>query len=292
MQRVAPLDLVRRLRRVGALARSAGRALLRSSGRLVHLLAHPRWLPPLVAWANRRRTDPTTLYAFLTLLAWSLAIGPPYGLWQFVYDLPGFSFIRASSRFTLVIVMGLAVLAAIGFDRVTAGVRPAWRRGAGALLAVLFLAECAAMPMRAVASNVIIPPIDRWLDTRPKPFVVAEVPTPRTTARQVFEQQQSNYMLHSTAHWQKTVHGYSGWRTDEHEALYEHLIDFPDEKTLQALSSFDVTYVVVHTDDYPPGEWAIVEDRIRAYYPRLRLEHTEGDGRVYSLHPAPAVPSR
>jgi len=145
------------------------------------------------------------------------------------------------------------------------------------------------MPMLATPSNVVIPAIDRWLDTQPKPFVVAEVPSqPRSADRTAIERQQSTYMLHSTAHYQKTVHGYSGWRTGEHELLYERLADFPDEKTLAALESFDVTYVVVHTDYYPEGDWPLVEERIRRFYPRLRFVHAEGDGRVYSLHPGAA----
>jgi hypothetical protein len=39
----------------------------------------------------------------------------------------------------------------------------------------------------------------------------------------------------------------------------------------------------VHTDAYPPDEWRRVEERVGQFSSRLRLEHVEGAGRVYSL---------
>jgi hypothetical protein len=58
---------------------------------------------------------------------------------------------------------------------------------------------------------------------------------------------------------------------------------FPDETTVASLSNLGVTYIVVHTDLYPPDEWRGVEERLREFSSRLRLEHVEGAGRVYAL---------
>ena len=58
---------------------------------------------------------------------------------------------------------------------------------------------------------------------------------------------------------------------------------FPDETSVAGLSDLGVTYIVVHTDSYPLGEWGRVEERLREFSSRLRLEHVEGAGRVYSL---------
>ena len=90
-------------------------------------------------------------------------------------------------------------------------------------------------------------------------------------------------MIHSTAHWQKTVHGYSGWRTTFHLQLYSDMQAFPDETSVARLSDIGVTYVVVHTDVYEGGEWTGIEERLRRFSSQLRLEHVEGAGRVYSL---------
>jgi hypothetical protein len=97
-------------------------------------------------------------------------------------------------------------------------------------------------------------------------------------------------MLHSMAHWQKTVHGYSGILPPFHEELYAQLREFPSEPILERLTRLGVTYVVVHTAWFPGDEWAEVEQRIRTFSSWLKLEYQDPDGRVYSVHkPDPTV---
>jgi hypothetical protein len=224
-------------------------------------------------------------YTVLTLLSLWLCLGPPLGLWPAVYWLPGMNFIRVPSRFSIVTLMGLAVLAAIGFERLTLQ-RPARvRLTAGVVLAALLVIEFR-VPLVSFPFRVEPPAIDRWLDTQPKPFAIAEVPLPNPRNLSAWERRETMFMLHSMAHWQKTVHGYSGIRTPLHEALYRRLTRFPDDEVLDSLIALGVTYVVVHTDLYPPGQWEEIETRIDSQPGLLRLEHVEGDGRVYSLRPA------
>src|SRR5262249_6364280 len=154
--------------------------------------------------------------------------GPPYGLWRYVYWLPGFNLIRVSSRFAVIGLLGLGVLAGFGFTRLTSRLPPRRRAFAAAITAILLVTEYTAVPFPVQPSNFNIPEIDRWLDAQPKPFVVAEVPLEAFGAGGSFERQETAYMIHSTAHWQKTVHGYSGWRTDFHKELYEKMETFPD----------------------------------------------------------------
>jgi hypothetical protein len=120
--------------------------------------------------------------------------------------------------------------------------------------------------------------------------VIAEVPLPDPMNAGAFERRQTQYMLHSMAHWQKTVHGYSGWRAPLHEQLYLEMRNFPDEASLRSLAGLGVTYIVVHTELYPPGEWPQVEARLGFWEDWLRLEHTGGTGRVYSLTNPPLSP--
>jgi len=235
------------------------------------------------------RRDAVVFYLLLTIVMFGLALGPPYGLWQYVYWLPGFNFIRATSRFTIAGLLGLAVLAGAGFDRLSRRLTLHARTRLAAAIALALIVEYAAMPMAVQPGHVDIPSIDRWLDTVPKPFVVAEVPVQSVDSFGAFERQEVEYMLHSTAHWQKTVHGYSGWRTGFHQRLYTEMQFFPDDTSLASLSDLAVTYVVVHPEAYAPGEWPAVEARLKEYPSRLRLEHVEGSDRVYALMQADAT---
>jgi hypothetical protein len=240
---------------------------------------HEVWIQSLA----RYRESPTAFYTVLTLLCVGLALGPPYGLWQFVYWMPGFNMVRGTSRFMIVGLLGIAILAGIGFDRVTGAFTRRRRTVIATVVGVLLVVEYAAL-LGVQPATLEIPAIDRWLDTLPKPFVVAEVPVYRLLENAgAFERQETRFMLHSTAHWQKTVHGYSGWRTLFHLELYDVMDSFPDETSIARLSDVGVTRIVVHTDLYPPGKWAEVEERLRQFPSRLRLDHVEGAGRVYSL---------
>ena len=108
-------------------------------------------------------------------------------------------------------LLAIAVLAGLGFDRLRARLAPGPRRAAGVVAGGLLLAEFAMIPYRGVPYRLEIPAVDLWVARQQKPFTVAEVPV-TWSARY-----HSNYMLHSMAHWQKTVHGYSGIQPALHD---------------------------------------------------------------------------
>jgi hypothetical protein len=235
----------------------------------------------LISVFGTRRRSNTIFYAFVVVFSVWLSMGPPYGLWPLVYWLPGFNFIRATSRFMLLGTLGLSVMAAIGFDWITTRLsRKASLAAAG--LAVLALACEFAAPLEVRPYAVVIPTADRFLAHLPKPFTVAEVPLPRSVPEYEFEKRQSEFMLHTTEHWQKTVHGWSGLQPPGHLVLWDRLNRFPDESSLRSLAEFQVDYIVVHTELYAPGEWADVERRLAAYGDRLALRFTDATSRVYA----------
>jgi hypothetical protein len=233
-------------------------------------------------WRDSWRRDGRTFYGLLTLAGVWIATGPPVGLWPAVYWIPGLNFIRVPSRFSLLAMLGLAMLAGFGFDRLATRLSSHRRMVAGTLVCALLVLEFAVIPLDTAPYRVEIPAIDRWLDRQPKPFVVAEVPMP-TSHEGGEERRQTVYMLHATAHWQKTVHGYSGLRPPLHAELFRYLRVFPDEETIGRLKTLGVDYVVVHADLYPAGAWPEVEERLEQFAGVLRLEHIEGSGRVYAL---------
>ena len=200
-----------------ALLELASRQLSRSLPRLPHSglyapgLASRRaaWM----AWGARYRRSPTAFYLLLTIVSAGLALGGPY---RFGNSSTGcqFNFIREPSRFTVLGVLGIAVLAGVGFDWLTARLAPSRRRLAAVVAGGLLVAEFSTIPFTAIRTGSRSPPpIGGWRG-RPKPFSIAEVPAPGP------ERYHSNYMLHSMAHWQKTVHGFSGIRPALHDELY------------------------------------------------------------------------
>ena len=226
--------------------------------------------------ARAHRRD-VVLYLLIAVIGLVLAAGPPLSVWPYVYWLPGLNFIRIPSRFFLLTVLAIAVLAALGFERLTALRSFRTRLGLTCIACALLVAEFATVPLPVVPYTVEFASVDRWLAGQPKPFAVAEVPVGPTM------RYHSTYMLHSMAHWQKTVHGHSSLLAPFHERLYEQLRSFPDEVSVRSLSEFGVNYVVVHIDMYQPGEWAAVESRLTRFDRSLALVHQDDSGRVYSL---------
>jgi hypothetical protein len=225
-------------------------------------------------------------YALLVLVTFWLALGTPYGLYALVYDWPGFTFIRVPSRFSILSLLGLAVLAAAGFDRLLASRSNRTRLTLTTIAMLVLAAEFIAAPLNTIPYGVDIPAVDRWLAQQPTPFVVAEVPLASPHDILGWTGRQSVYMLHSTAHWQKTIHGYSGMQPPFHDQLYAELTRFPNEDIIVRLASLGVSYIVVHTDLYPIDQRAVVTDRLGRLGELFQLVYADASGRVYAVRPA------
>lgn len=242
------------------------------------------WSPFTKASANNpARARHIGFYLLLGILATAMFVPWPMEMWRYVYWLPGLNFIRVPSRFIIMTILALAVLAGFGVDRLVA--RMSGRAGAAAalLFGTLMLVEYLPYPFAGVPFAIEVPAIDRWLDTRPKPFVVAELPSPSARDVGALVRHQTRAMFHATSHWQKIVHGYSSLQRPLHDRLYRELATFPDPTSIASLREVGVTYVVVHTADYG-DRWRTFEEHI-ARTAALKLEHVEGDGRVYVLLP-------
>ena len=239
----------------------------------------------IVSWPARRRMrdNYVAFYALLAVIATAMFVPWPFELWEHVHWLPGLNFIRIPSRFIILTMLALSVLAGYAVDRIAVRLSKSMAAATTAVLVALLLAEYSAYPFFGVPFAINPPAIDRWLDTQPKPFTVAEVPAPSARDFGELERHQTRSMLHSTAHWQKTIHGYSSLRRPLHDRLYAEMSTFPDATSVAGLREAGVTYMVVHTEGYG-DRWPAVEQEI-AKTGAFKLEHVEGSGRVYSLLP-------
>jgi hypothetical protein len=244
-------------------------------------------LSALVMWRPDRRrlpADATGYFLLLALVSAAMFVTWPMEMWRHVYWLPGFNFIRVPSRFILVVMLSLGMLAAVALDRLTRGLSRRGRMVAATIAPLLLLAEYNSYPFTGVPYRIEVPAVDRWLATLAEPIVVAEVPVPSSGDLGAHERHHTTAMLHTTAHWHKTVHGYSGIRRPLHQRLYDDLTAFPDAGSVASLRGVGVTHVIVHTERYEASRWREIESRL-SRSTEFELIRSDGDGRVYALKP-------
>jgi hypothetical protein len=229
-----------------------------------HAYLFPGYLPILlsivaIAVTSRRGATArrqTVCYALMAVICVLLITGPPLSLWPLVYWLPGFNFIRVPSRFVILLVLALSVLSGLGFEWLIRNLPAGARKWSVSIVGVLLIGEFAIAPLDVAPFSTRPPAADRWLADQPKPFVVAEAPASGAP------RDQTRYMLHAMAHWQKTVHGYSGLEPPEHMNLYAAMKSFPDANSIGRLRAFGVTHVVVHIDRYAADRWPAVDNEL------------------------------
>jgi hypothetical protein len=230
-------------------------------------------------------------YVVLAVLSVWLCLGPDFIFYKVLYRLlPGFDLIRVPSRLGILTLLALGVLAAFGLDRVTRGLKPPRRAWAGGAAVALLLGEMAAFPLDARPYSIDLPAIDRELAARPRPFAAVGLPVPDPENAAQSARLHSWFMLHSMAHWQPMVNGYSGIVPPRHQRLFMILTAFPDTASLRELEELGVGYAVLHRGFYSDEDWDEVVARAAEFPDRLRLEAETDDGRLYSLPQARPLP--
>jgi hypothetical protein len=181
----------------------------------------------------------------------SLGTGTPVYGW--LYEaFPPMQGLRAAARFGNLVLLGLAVLAAIGLVAARPYIPP---RRVGAVMAALVIAaniESLRAPFEYTRFQGI-PAVYSLLRQEPGNVVLVEVPFYRPEA--VFEN--SRYVLNSTAHWRPLMNGYSGYTPESYRRNSEIFWHFPEDHAIQAMRRAGATHVMVHADrwgDGPEGE--------------------------------------
>lgn len=203
--------------------------------------------------------------------------------------LPMFTQVRAYSRAGIYVALGLALLAALAWQRLGLG-----RVAAGAL-ALLALAETLIVPVplarwaRVIDSSQPAPPVYRWLAQRPEPVAIVELPL--LTGTSLFERpayHESIYMVRSTLHWQRLVNGHVGMEPAGYAHLRSLLRGFPSRASLDALRAIGVRYALVHARGFGPNQWRRFNERWPSFAAELPLVARFDDDWVLEL----AAPGR
>jgi hypothetical protein len=198
------------------------------------------------AWLGWRRDSRPTVIAMAGVVAagFVLSLGPGgvrslYALMhRFVF---GFQAIRAPARFGVLVVFGLAVLAALALRAIEARWRRTGSAHAGVALSVACLAlagfEYLSVPLPTVPSPPARTPVGQWLAHEPGAGAVLYLPLDgdlgNTTA-----------MVQSLEHRRPIVNGYSGQRPAFFMGLVDTLNQVPDADALWTLRDLNVRFIV------------------------------------------------
>jgi hypothetical protein len=176
-----------------------------------------------------------------------LAPGPYALLYHFA---PGFRSVRYPERFALVLVLGLAPLAAAGLARLRARLG---RGAAAAACALLFVEHFSApLALEPLPPPSRAPSVYRWLAGQADVRVVAEVPS----SRNWMERTDGLPMYFSTLHWKKTPQGFTGYFPPASNFVRWRLFHFPDAESVAFLRAFGVDTVVVRAEGGRLPDWA------------------------------------
>jgi hypothetical protein len=230
----------------------------------------------LVLWRRRPRAH-LWIGLALAIAGLVLSFGPAtpiYGV--FHASVPFASGVRAASRFGVLWLTGIAILAAFG----TAALGLRWPRASGAVATAaltLVNAEAFRGPVPFVPAAPLSPVYDR-LAALPD-GVVAEMPfwwAPTDVPRN------ADYMLGATRHWKPLLNGYSGFTPASYRRHADSLWYFPFRAaSFDVLRDADVRYVVLHLDGYGSQRrqaLALIDES-----GRLRMLDRTGDAVLYEV---------
>ena len=238
-----------------------------------------------VAFGAGRRTAPHGIRRMLaTIGATSIVLSlgmltPIYGALALV--LPPLLGVRQPSRFGVLAVFALAVLAGIGWSALRARLNPRWQTAAAASLLALATIESlhAPIPYGPLPRDEWYPPIYRALETAPA-GPIAELPLPRRG----FFHENARYLLASTRHWRPIVNGFGGFIPGAYRAAAEQLATFPSDGAVGYLQSIGLQTVIVHGDRLHYVQFHRLLDAADRQ-PDVRLQAQIGRDLVYRIAP-------
>jgi hypothetical protein len=228
------------------------------------------------AWLGWRRDARPTVLAMVALIAFGFvfSLGPDgaraiYAAFhRFVF---GFAAIRAPARFSVLVMFGLSVLAALGVRELSP--RRAPRISVFVLVTVATI-EWLHLPLNLIAAPSLRTQVGQWLADEPGAGAVAVLPLG-------LDIDATPAMVQSLEHRRPIVNGYSGQRPSFYGPLAEAINTFPSTDALAALHDSRVRFVITPAPLDGDGSTAPVVERARM-----------ADATVYELVWTPEVETR
>ncbi|HEX7103209.1 MAG TPA: hypothetical protein VF201_11245 [Nitrolancea sp.] len=259
----------------------------------------------IFAWRSWPRW--TIYFALLTLVGMTLSLGPTthiggnsyhlpyYLLYHFV---PGFTAMRDAARFGMLALLGIEMLAGLGFAAAWKALKPRlperWSATVAPVLVTLLLLGTG-IELRNTTGAVEVPrdadtlaPYN-WLAKQP-PGPVIELPMNGLFTDVLQTTQQIYY---STYHWNRVIAAYASFVPQRDVDLLVALNEGPktpsviNAANIGYLQDLGVRYVIIH--HWPTYDWhhAVAE---AAHVPELHLVGDMGSSTVYTIAPGNRAP--
>jgi hypothetical protein len=217
------------------------------------------------------------LYGSLGALAVWGSFGPAAGLYTVLYRaVPLFTFLRAPSRFGLLLAFVLALFTSLALKRLFPR---SGRRG--------FLAASALAAIAIAELNVVPFPWERALPVSTNYRVLAAMPRGAVAEFPFYSERMAyplhaQYMVLSTTHWMPLVNGYSDYIPQDFREAAFVLDSFPSNDTFVVLQKHRVRYIAIHWDMYGPRADQ-VRSKLKDFAQYLRPLGTDAAMTLYEI---------
>jgi hypothetical protein len=197
----------------------------------------------------RRRRHELLLIAVAGAACLVTAMGPdvlgPLSPYRLLHnDVPGFAGLRVATRFLMVPILAIALLAASGLAALMARLRARWLGWAA--VAVLLIELAMPVRWRTLDTSAGTLAVYRALARRPA-GPVAELPMASFLDASTWSDVEAPRQVYLTLDWHPRVNGYSGFVTPDYPETREFLNRFPEPCALFHARKIGVRWVVLHT---------------------------------------------
>jgi len=230
--------------------------------------------------------DTVAAYTGTLLLAFLFTFGPR-GPYVYLYKyVPGFQAIRVASRFHVMVMFALAVLAAFGLNKLVRRFGTSWpAKAIFTLAAGLIVIEFLSLPIPYLQLPLRkeMPKCYQWMIENRKPGVLVEMPLPSYNKGSASIE--TLRMYYSLYHRNTLVNGYSGY----FPPLYTELCrrqEFHDIKQLiDDFEALKVDYVLLHFDEMTE-DWKVRWlDRLDDFQRDIRIVYRDQGDCLCELNP-------
>src|SRR5262245_30701210 len=190
--------------------------------------------------------------------------------------------LRAPGRLACLVLLGLVVLAALGYEVVRRRLPGKAAPLLPAIAMPLALITAWQLPIRTIELPTAerLPPVYAWLAQQPEALPIVELPpTAELTDENETEILRQYYVLY---HGKPRLDGASGFVSQRYRRFRAAMRAFPAEQAIEAAARMGARLVVVHFGEYEPRKREEVLRGIQAD-PRFELVAEFGTDRVYRL---------